>query len=362
MSKDAIPNYRVTDLGTLTNPQAINNFGQIVGYTCGDSPQAVLWQPDAENGPSGRLYALETLGGPASYAIGINDLGHIIAYDLDGSGAPQVTLWTPTQNNFTPPGLALVSLSFPPLQGAQFDPASLQGGINNLGDVATNAGPFSHAALSYPPPGSPPIQFDNIGFYYVAAINDHGWLTGSRVSQKDKALRAYCYMTPAPWTAGGQLDDRYSRWCFDGTPQGANGAGLAITDVNAAGQAAIAFSANDERGNGQAGLWVLPDDKPFFIFDKPRPAFGNKLVSQSYAYGINNLWQVVGWNITDSAAFLYDSNTDQAVDLNKLIVPPMLEKWLLTQAVDINDQGQIIGTGTHNGIVAAFLLTPTFMA
>jgi hypothetical protein len=43
-------------------------------------------------------------------------------------------------------------------------------------------------------------------------------------------------------------------------------------------------------------------------------------------------------------------------DLNNLIAPG--SGWLLGAAYAINDRGQIVGVGTHNGQDRAFLLTP----
>jgi uncharacterized membrane protein len=364
MSKHRFSHYTVTNLGTLTNPKAINNFGQVVGYTSGDSPQAVLWQPDkkAGNSTSGELYALETLNGPASYAIDINDSGNIIGYFLDGNGVPRVVSWIPLTPNNPPPDKTLNNLNFPALQGSQFDPKSLRGGINNLNYIATNAGPFSHAALSAPPhiaPFNPPIEFDNIGFYYVAGINNQGWFTGARVGSRDRLIRPYCYKpdTGAPLPPSDLI--KGDSYVLDNgqTPFGANGAGLSITDVNSNNSVAIATSANDDDGYAQALLWILPDNNPVSINPKLKTASGVP-VSEAYANGINNKWQVVGWNITGGTAFLYDHKSQQAVDLNSLINQELSQKWDLVEAMDINDKGQIVGTGTFNNVAAAFLLTP----
>jgi len=43
-------------------------------------------------------------------------------------------------------------------------------------------------------------------------------------------------------------------------------------------------------------------------------------------------------------------------DLNKLI--PTGSGWVLQQAFGINNAGQIVGTGTHNGQSRGFLLSP----
>lgn len=46
------------------------------------------------------------------------------------------------------------------------------------------------------------------------------------------------------------------------------------------------------------------------------------------------------------------------VDLNSLIDPLSGTGWSLLEATDINDAGQIVGTGLYGGLTRAFLLTP----
>jgi hypothetical protein len=43
-------------------------------------------------------------------------------------------------------------------------------------------------------------------------------------------------------------------------------------------------------------------------------------------------------------------------DLNSLV--PSTSGWQLGTAMDINDQGYIVGTGVYQGVYSAFLLTP----
>jgi probable HAF family extracellular repeat protein len=82
----------------------------------------------------------------------------------------------------------------------------------------------------------------------------------------------------------------------------------------------------------------------------------------SAAASINNAGQVVGWSeITwgdtqQRRAFLWDHG--KMIDLSSL--PEVKEAgWLeLTEAVEINDQGQIVGFGVHEGKDRVFLLTP----
>jgi probable HAF family extracellular repeat protein len=83
------------------------------------------------------------------------------------------------------------------------------------------------------------------------------------------------------------------------------------------------------------------------------------LGGHSYAYGMNNNGQVVGASYTagDAAlhAFLYSGAV--MIDLNSLIAPA--SGWELVSADDINESGQITGTGFINDEAHAFLMTPT---
>lgn len=76
----------------------------------------------------------------------------------------------------------------------------------------------------------------------------------------------------------------------------------------------------------------------------------------SRATAINASGQVVGFSTTASgsgAAFLYQNGT--MYDLNSLI--PKDSGWVLTEAISINDKGQIVGYGTYQGQGQAFLLS-----
>jgi hypothetical protein len=102
-------------------------------------------------------------------------------------------------------------------------------------------------------------------------------------------------------------------------------------------------------------LWrpiIAPPNNIIDINDK-LPSTNTK----AEAHGINKHLQVVGWNISPLGfAFRYDDASKVAVNLNDEIRSDL--GWTLDNASKINDFGQIIGTGTHNGAGAAFLLTP----
>jgi probable HAF family extracellular repeat protein len=76
------------------------------------------------------------------------------------------------------------------------------------------------------------------------------------------------------------------------------------------------------------------------------------------AYGINKMKQVVGTCRSDiggtSRAWMWQSGT--MTDLNSLISPA--SGWTLHAAYDVNNHGEIVGSGVHFGKPRAFVLTP----
>ena len=73
----------------------------------------------------------------------------------------------------------------------------------------------------------------------------------------------------------------------------------------------------------------------------------------AFAAAVNSLGQVVGWAATadgESHAFLYAAGA--MTDLNSVIEP--VPGWILTNAMAVNEGGQIVGYGTRNGKARAF--------
>jgi probable HAF family extracellular repeat protein len=80
--------------------------------------------------------------------------------------------------------------------------------------------------------------------------------------------------------------------------------------------------------------------------------------TQSNGEGINDRGDVVGSlsaSTGPSHAMFWSGGTGM-LDLNSLIDPSA--GWVLFGANDINNVGQIVGVGRHNGVTGAFLLTP----
>jgi len=96
-----------------------------------------------------------------------------------------------------------------------------------------------------------------------------------------------------------------------------------------------------------AVLW--PDGTPQELGSLP-----GHTVSQ--ANGVNAIGQVVGWSRSAdqsvSRAVLWQGNV--ITDLNSLL--PEGSRWVLTSASGINDEGQIVGVGLHDGRWRGFLL------
>lgn len=122
-------------------------------------------------------------------------------------------------------------------------------------------------------------------------------------------------------------------------------------------------SANDINDQGQV---VGNSGSPSGGYDAflYTPKLGNTIVSlpgsgyYSSANGLNEKGQVVGdaYNSEDGTytAFLYSGGT--AYNLNNLIAPN--SGWTLEMAIDLSNNGQIVGNGSLNGETHGFLLTP----
>ncbi len=117
--------------------------------------------------------------------------------------------------------------------------------------------------------------------------------------------------------------------------------------------------------SGQGGGYVGTEPIVPVIWDITHPAPTSKPVpllqgcDGGTVYGLNDASWAVGY-CSDSAipnssyAFVYDGS--KTTDLNTLI---SASGWSLDVANAINTSGQIVGTGTLNGVQTSFLLTPT---
>ena len=319
--------YTVIDLGTFGGARSaafgINNSGQVTGFA-----QTVDGRSQAFVYTAGALFNLGTLGGGDSYAYRISDSGFVIG----------------RANNAASKSRAFVTL----LNNAMFDISSLDGrlggsfsvslGVNALGQVVG----YFHTANQHMAARNRVFLYSNhqvtdLGTFggadgIVTAINDSGQMVGSYGTEPEAD---YAERTAFLYSGGSVINL--------GT---LGGKVTAATDLNNVGQV-VGYSQtrNSEchgfiySGSTLTDLGTLPGG------------------TQSFAYGINNSGQVVGASdsvVSTLHAFLYSGG--RMKDLNALI--PANSGWVLTEARDINDGGQIVGTGIKDGQERAFLLTP----
>jgi hypothetical protein len=342
---------------------AINPFGQSVGSsaTANGGLEAVLWSR------TGKATVLQDVGGERnSSASGINAFG----WSVGTSGAPsglEAVLWSPTGK-----GRALqIPAGLHDSQG---------GAINNAGQsvgtaTTSNGG---EAALMWSPSGKA-TGLRNAGDFLdssVSDINDAGQSVGEsftfgqvgsdavRWSPSGKAtvLQAVGpgsgfanFINNSGWIAGGSSSFDATGLHFDAVLWSPSGKATVLQDVggrefsfaealNGTGQT-VGFS---RTASGQDAVLWSRSGKATVLQD----AGGQ---GDSFAGAINDF----GWSVGDSDtatgsdAVLW-SPSGKATDLGAVLGPA----WSDTQAVGINDLGDIVGTGAFKGGTFGFLLKP----
>lgn len=123
-----------------------------------------------------------------------------------------------------------------------------------------------------------------------------------------------------------------------------------------------AFAINDQgQITGQAYLPGNVGAHPFLYANGTMKDIDTRNSTYSDGWGINKYGVVVGemtvkcnCQFLTYHAFVYTGGKMQ--DLNKLI--PAHSGWVLTQALGINDSGQIVGWGIRKNQTRGFLLNP----
>lgn len=310
-SAEAASFYSITNLDGF-GISRINNLGQIVGSFEG---RAALWQ-------DGSIQTLGTLGGNLSTATAINDLGQVVGESETASGERRAFLWENglMQDLGTLPKLSYDSESY-----------SQATNINNLGQVVGQSN--NEAFVWDRDTGMKSLCrgrfqegtcFDRTSIAY--SINNQGQIVGSAGSTPSSVGATL-------WENGTQIRlGNYETFYI-------------AYDNNDAGQIV------GRAGYGASEAALL--DNGTLI-----PISGGY---RSLANAINARGQIVGWSSAFSTeeaylerAALWEDNSIR--NLNNFISAD--SGWILEEAIDINDAGQIIGYGKFNGQTQSFLLTP----
>jgi len=305
--------------------------------------------PAVQAAPYYTVQDLGTLGGTTATAYGINAAGVAVGVSSNSFGV---------RSAFSNFGMGMLQL---PSSGAE----STAAGINNDGTIAGTVYGARGAQATLWQNGAA-ISIGG-GDSYAMAINDAGQVTGSVNG------RAFLYtngtvtslgtLSGGSWSAGYAVNNNGQ---VAGYAMRSNGTFQAFVWSQAIGMSAIAglggmnsyaMAINDAgqvAGSAQVRSGYMHAYET--IHGQPRD-LGTLGGGASYGYGINAAGDVVGysWTLSNTAmhAFLFEDGVMR--DLNDLIAT---QDWILTEAYAINASGQIVGTGTRNGIQHAFLLNP----
>lgn len=309
--------YSITNLGTLgggsSAAYSINNSGQVVGQSRSayGLDHIFLW----ENG------VMRDLGGFNSYSspnipTSINDLGQVVGYSYTIYSAvpfPTGFLW---QNG------VVTTL-------AGINPINRANSINNSGQVVGLSG---YASLWENGVIRDLGSLDRRYYSEAYGINNIGQVVGISGVAVLNRISTHAFL----WENGVMRD----LGTLGGSNSGAN-------SINDSGQV-VGYSQTSSGKSIHAFLWqngVMKD-------------LGTLGDSSSQAQSINNSSQIVGSSSTtsgDERSFLWQNG--MMTDLNSLL--PSNSGWnRLTSANDINDIGQIVGTGQIGDQSRAFLMTP----
>ncbi|HTL87518.1 MAG TPA: hypothetical protein VL856_20205 [Acidimicrobiia bacterium] len=191
------------------------------------------------------------------------------------------------------------------------------------------------------------------------AINNDGVLAGQAVLGTLNAARGIAFTCqPDAGNPGHYFATNLSPFAGPNTGAfGINRRGLIVGKSQSLTGPIQAAMWDPENGDFENGLGLYPST---YV-----PAT-NELV-QSAAYGVNDGGDIVGTfgpvatapnlqvGATQNFAFI-STDTGGMQDLNKLVASN--SGWVFREAFDINNRGQIVGQGTFNGQLHAFLLTP----
>lgn len=320
----SLPEYAVTDLGTLGRDgwaESVNNVGQVVGGSYANVPglstgsyflRAFRWDR------LGGMTDLGTLGGYTGIAYGINDAGQVVGYSQTAQRTGHGFIWQ---------GGVISDLGCPPTWKSVVPTA-----INNQGRVAGYAITIDWRDRAFvwqdgmmtelvPPPGCDETWAND--------INDLGQVVGWAGAPGTP-------YRPIIWENGQARDLGVLPGCTGGVAY----------HINNRGQITGMCYGPPPTGY-RCCLWENGT-----VEDINAP--GGTIMQRSCA--INDDGIIVGPPPPADRGGPYVRKGGVWLNLNQLI--PQDSGWEIVSARDINNRGQIAGSGIHNGDARVCLLTP----
>lgn len=315
--------YSITDIGLIagepTFATSINNSAQVVGYTNTSPNRPFIWTEAVgaqylAHGGTGTYYTRE-----------INAMGFTAGYHARPDGQVDGKIWTSATSVSTLPTLGGLN--------------TWAYGINDAGTVVGTSS-FSNdlrGAFRWTQAGGMQDLGSLGGFNSSAnAINASGMIVGESSTQGYSFNRAFL------WTESGGMVSLGSN----------NGVSSSATDINDNGSVV----GIDTKPNGYQGGFLWTQSGGMIDLGNLTGDFSSGTAPRA----INNSGTVVGdafdrfLNVTP---FVWNGS----VGMQRLdsLLDASGQGWTLFYAADINDNGQIVGTGFYDGEVRAFLLTPS---
>ena len=363
----AVTKYSLVDLGTLgginSEANGLNNSGVVVGGSITPGSGATfpfLSQPNPAG--TGALMPLGTLTGATdgccafSSAYGVDSFGRVVGVAGIGVGDDSHAFITPPHT--TGPGelIDLGTLGGGYSTAFAISSSGLVVGAATTSENVPGSGVGTHAFISSPYPTGPGFLFD-LGVLeggvasFALGINSHGQVVGSGDSFQpgDGSPDVHAFISVPNPTGPGQLIDL-------GTLVGPKGS-------------ALAYGIND--GGRVVGIAASSDSWGHAFISQPNPTGPGELIdlgtlagNGSSALAINSSSVVVGQSgMADGFFHAFVSlpaptGPGQIFDLNTLLIENTTG-LLLTDAVAINERGQIAGWGYFaGGVRHAFLANP----
>lgn len=361
--------YSLTDLGTLGGAASvardINNLGEVVGWTnIGNGQRRAFLYRD------GTMTDLGTLvGGSYSEAMAINDNSQVVGFSGINAYGPQFREF---MNGFVwqEGTMKALSAAYCPCSFNRRYGTSTAYGINDSGQAVGGTGTVRgesviHAARWQSPYNSTAQDIGaGAGDWEISrafGINDAGQVVGDFAPEAGNM--GIAERNAFLWENGIRQNLRRLTGHDAGTALEINEAGMIV---------------------GWSGSPDATVSRPVLWYDGGRQDLGAlRGATNGQAFDINASAQVVGWSGSPipinaavtagpgwsetsdpsaARAFLWQNN--RMFDLNLVPalnangVPGAISGWVLTQAAAINDAGEIVGIGFHNGEMRGFLLSP----